>query len=426
MMYGYDAGVLGGLLLHEPFLEAIGHPTGEYTIPMIVSCYSLAAAVTALIISFFTFRLGRRGTIILGNLAAVIGSVIQASSYSIAQLVVGRIVTGFAIGCISSAVPTYLSETGNNIDSRGPANAFNAALLISGVPLAYWIDYGFIKYNTQFSWRVPIIFQCVFAITSGTCMFFLPDTPRILYAKSRIDEGDAALTQLNDLPLEHEKVQRTKREIMTIIETELEAAQSLHWTQFLTMGIVDRTPMKIIRRLCICFWLPMIREWMGSSLLAYYSSIILQSTGAKPSLISLLAGVLNIFFALGCYPLYFTIERVGRRSVLLYGACVMSVLMGVFMVLQLVEQTTAIGWASIGIIFVFLFVFGYAWQGCVWLYCSEIAPLEYRHVGGAFTACGEWLMTWLTVFVGPIGLANVGASFWGWVFSGNVVAIVFV
>ena len=96
------------------------------------------------------------------------------------------------------------------------------------------------------------------------------------------------------------------------------------------------------------------------------------------------------------------------------------------MVLQLVEQTTAIGWASIGIIFVFLFVFGYAWQGCVWLYCSEIAPLEYRHVGGAFTACGEWLMTWLTVFVGPIGLANVGASFWGWVFSGNVVAIVFV
>ena len=158
----------------------------------------------------------------------------------------------------------------------------------------------------------------------------------------------------------------------------------------------------------------------------YYSSIILQSTGAKPSLISLLAGVLNIFFALGCYPLYFTIERVGRRSVLLYGACVMSVLMGVFMVLQLVEQTTAIGWASIGIIFVFLFVFGYAWQGCVWLYCSEIAPLEYRHVGGAFTACGEWLMTWLTVFVGPIGLANVGASFWGWVFSGNVVAIVFV
>ena len=102
MMYGYDAGVLGGVLLHQPFLDAIDNPTGQYTIPMIVSAYSLAACVTALGISFFTFRLGRRGTIILGNVAAVVGSIIQASSYSVAQLVVGRIVTGFAIGYVQT------------------------------------------------------------------------------------------------------------------------------------------------------------------------------------------------------------------------------------------------------------------------------------------------------------------------------------
>jgi len=74
----------------------------------------------------------------------------------------------------------------------------------------------------------------------------------------------------------------------------------------------------------------------------------------------------------------------------------------------------------------FLFVFGYAWQGCVWLYCSEIAPLEYRHIGGAATAFGEWLMTFITVFAGPIGLTNIGWKFWIWVLSGNVVAIFFV
>lgn len=97
----YDAGVLGGLLLHQPFLDAIGNPTGEYTIPLIVSSYSLAACVTSAIVSTFAFRMGRRGTVFLGCVAAVFGSVIQASAYSIAQLVVGRICTGFAIGCIS-------------------------------------------------------------------------------------------------------------------------------------------------------------------------------------------------------------------------------------------------------------------------------------------------------------------------------------
>ncbi|KAK5107240.1 hypothetical protein LTR62_001594 [Meristemomyces frigidus] len=401
----YDAGVLGGVLLHKPFLDAIGNPTATYTIPMIVASYDLAAAVTAVGIAFFSFRMGRRGTVLLGNLMAIIGSVLQASAYSVAQLIVGRLCTGFAIGCISSAVPTYLSETGVEVGDRGPANAFNAILLISGVPLAYWIDYGFIMSDSQASWRVPIIFQCIFAIISGGTMYFLPDTPRWYYARNRWEEGDATLAQLNDAEITSEKVQRTRREILISIEAELEANASLSWKQFLTMGVVDKTRLKIVRRLC---------------------SVIL-STVARPSLVSLLSGVLNIFYALGCVPLYFTVERVGRRSVLLYGAIAMTILISVFTALAATGPGhPAIQWTAIGILFIFLFVFGYAWQGCVWLYCSEIAPLEYRHIGAAATASGEWLMTFITVFAGPIGFANIGWYFWLWVISGNVVAVVFV
>ncbi|KAK4959132.1 hypothetical protein LTR10_003931 [Elasticomyces elasticus] len=265
---------------------------------------------------------------------------------------------------------------------------------------------------------------------------------------SRWDEGDAALAQLNDSEVDSEKVQDTRREILAAIEAELEANASLNWKQFVTMGknikakrswgceafadypslpgFTDHTRLKVVRRLVMCFWLPMIREWMGSSLLAYYSSIIL-STVARPGLVSLLSGVLNIFYALGCVPLYFTVERVGRRSVLLYGAIVMTVLLSVFTALVAVGPGHPnIQWASIGVLFLFLFVFGYSWQGCVWLYCSEIAPLEYRHIGGAFTASGEWLMTFITVFAGPIGFDGIGWYFWLWVISGNVVAIIFV
>ena len=93
-------------------------------------------------------------------------------------------------------------------------------------------------------------------------MYFLPDTPRWYYARNRWEEGDAALAQLNDADVASEKVQRTRREILASIEAELEANSSLHWKQFLTMGIVDNTRMKIVRRLSMCFWLPMIREWV--------------------------------------------------------------------------------------------------------------------------------------------------------------------
>jgi MFS family permease len=60
---------------------------------MISSSYSLAACVTSLVVSTFAFQIGRRGTVILGCVAAVIGSVIQSASYSVAQLIVGRICT---------------------------------------------------------------------------------------------------------------------------------------------------------------------------------------------------------------------------------------------------------------------------------------------------------------------------------------------
>lgn len=110
----------------------------------------------------------------------------------------------------------------------------------------------------------------------------------------------------------------------------------------------------------------------------------------------------------------------------MYGAMTMTVLLTIFTILVAIPPTASIQWASIGIIFIFLFVFGYAWQGCVWLYCAEIAPLEYRHVGAAATAFGEWLMTFITVFAGPIGLTDIGWYFWLWVISGNVVAVIFV
>ncbi len=101
-------------------------------------------------------------------------------------------------------------------------------------------------------------------------------------------------------------------------------------------------------------------------------SVIL-STVAKPSLVSLLSGVLNIFFALGCVPLYFTVEKFGRRTILLYGAIAMTILISIFTALVATGPGhPAIQWASIAIIFMFLFTFGYAWQGCIWLYCSEM------------------------------------------------------
>jgi len=104
----------------------------------------------------------------------------------------------------------------------------------------------------------------------------------------------------------------------------------------------------------------------------------------------------------------------------------MILLLVIFIVLVAIQSTSDIRWASIAILWIYLFVMGYAYEGTIWLYCAEISPLEYRHIGGAATSTGEWLGTFLNVFVGPIGFDNCGWKYWFWVLSGNLTTLAFV
>lgn len=111
---------------------------------------------------------------------------------------------------------------------------------------------------------------------------------------------------------------------------------------------------------------------------------------------------------------------------MLYSACATTVLFIVFIALVAAGTSKAAQWVSVGVLFVIVFIMTYGWQATKFLYSSEIAPLEYRHIGGAFFSSGEWLMVFITVFASPIGLDNCGWSFWLFILAGNAAAVVFV
>lgn len=92
-MFGYDAGVLAGVQDTEPFLSAIGHPERQSTviIPMVASAYTLGAWVMSMAVSFMGSPMGRRNCILSGNILVLIGGALQASTFSVAQIIVGRV-----------------------------------------------------------------------------------------------------------------------------------------------------------------------------------------------------------------------------------------------------------------------------------------------------------------------------------------------
>ena len=124
----------------------------------------------------------------------------------------------------------------------------------------------------------------------------------------------------------------------------------------------------------------------GINLSVYYSTVIFLQVGLSDFLAQLLAAVMATAFALGTYPLPWTIERVGRRNVLIWSAVILTICMIVFVtMIGLPNPTNATQWTAVAAIVVYNFVFGYGWIGVPWLYGPEVSSRPFRE-GSILTA----------------------------------------
>lgn len=109
-LFGYDQGVMGGLLTLGSFLNLFpqidvqnpppgSNPTKASNIQGItVGGYTLGCFFGAVATIWLGNILGRKRTIMTGSTIMIIGAAIQASSFSLGQLIASRLITGFGNG----------------------------------------------------------------------------------------------------------------------------------------------------------------------------------------------------------------------------------------------------------------------------------------------------------------------------------------
>ncbi|CAG7986988.1 unnamed protein product [Penicillium salamii] len=375
---------------------------------MVASSYTLAATVCALAVSWLGMPLGRRGCIVMGDCLVVVGGIIQASSWSVAQMIFGRVLC---------------AEMSLTEKERGPEVAFQCIFLVGGCAVAYWVDFGFTHLDNQFSWRFPLALQSAIAAVSGVGMVMLPDTPRWYYVRGRLDEADEILSRLHDRPILDADVQNMRNSIMSSLRFETEETSKLNLLDLFW----DRSKLRVGRRLRIAFLILSVQQMMGINIAVYYSVKIFAQVGLSSEMSQLLAAVMNTIFAIGSIFLPFTIEKFGRRNILLYSAAGLTICLSIFIAMIGSPNPTLVKqWVAVGAIIVYNLVFGYGWIGVCWLYGPEISPLQFRHIGGAASAFGEWLFCFITVFAGGIGLEKVGWKLWLWCLLSCAVAVPFV
>ncbi|MEP7381920.1 MAG: MFS transporter [Gemmatimonadota bacterium] len=182
LLFGYDTGVISGAIL---FIRT-DFPLSSTAVEFVVSCVLAGALLGALGGGTLADRFGRRRVIIGTAMLFATGAIATALAPTLPWLIAGRFVVGAAIGVASFTTPLYISEVAP-VHIRGRLVSLNQLALTSGIVLSYLVDYGLS--GAADGWRWMFGLAAVPAMLLAVGMVFLPDSPRWLVARGRIDDA---------------------------------------------------------------------------------------------------------------------------------------------------------------------------------------------------------------------------------------------
>ncbi|CAN6656606.1 hexose transporter Hxt13p [Trichomonascus vanleenenianus] len=411
LLFGYDQGVMGGLLTLDSFkaqFPAMNAESGnnyEATVQgTCISIYEIGCMMGALSTMYFGDKFGRRKMIFTGSIIMTIGAILQFSSFQLAQLIIGRVVTGVGNGLITATVPSYQAECAKP-EVRGKLVMVEGALITCGIMISYWVDYGFsFITDSSISWRFPIAFQIVFAIFIFVFVLSLPESPRWLVKKNRIEEARMVFACFEDAEIDAPVVTKQMDDVMSSLVEEGKTHASLK--RLFTMD-----EKKHFHRLNLAFWIQCFQQITGINLITYYAATVYQnSIGMSGDMARLLAALNGTEYFIASWIAFYTIERFGRRKLMLFGAAGQAITMGILTATVwdgVVNNNNASGITAAVFLFVFNTFFAIGWLGMTWLYPAEIVSLEIRAPANGISTASNWIFNFLVVMITPIAFNNI-------------------
>lgn len=421
LLFGYDQGVFGGLIAIPSVLADLKIGASDANLQgTVVAIFDIGCLVGCLICAFFGEMLGRRIFIVIGALTIILGVGLQAGAADWRMMVGGRVVGGIGLGIETSFIPIWVSECARAAH-RGALVAVQMSIVLLGLVVAYWFDYGTVKnFTGGIVWRLPVAFQAVFVSITLVTIWALPESPRWLYKKGFVADADDVIARIYNVPVDDVYVTKHREEVMQALEAEKETVFRLKDIFF------DESKVNTSWRIWVCVIIQFLQQLGGINFVAYYATyLFINNLGMTQSTATLTSGGLSLVFWGGSLTAIYTVERFGRRPVLLWGAISCSTCMICYTIgLGVYNQASL----TMAVVFIFLFNFSFGASWCIvpWMYSPEVTPLHVRHIGTSLAVGTEWLMTFVVVKVGPIGVQNVGWRFYLLFCVFNVVQVIFV
>ncbi|VDB99738.1 unnamed protein product [Peniophora sp. CBMAI 1063] len=382
-LFGYDQGVMSGIITGPHFRSYFGEP-GPVETGTMVAVLEVGAFITSLAAGKVGDIMGRRGTLFIGAVVFAIGGAIQTFTTGFVVMIIGRVISGFGVGLLSTIVPIYQSEV-SPPNHRGALACMEFTGNIFGYASSVWLDYACSFIDSDLSWRVPLFFQVVIGAILAAGSLVMPESPRWLIDVDRDDEGFQVLVDLHggdpeDLIAKAE-YQEIKDRVMFERENGEARSYSIMWQRYK-------------RRILLAMSSQAFAQLNGINVISYYAPAVFESAGWVGRQAILMAGINAIIYLLATVPTWILVDRWGRRTILLSGAVIMGISLtatGWFMYIDIPQTPNAV----VICVIIYNAFFGYSWGPIPWLYPPEILPLTVRAKGVSLSTATNWAFNFL-------------------------------
>ncbi|KAL4808574.1 general substrate transporter [Aspergillus unguis] len=153
----------------------------------------------------------------------------------------------------------------------------------------------------------------------------------------------------------------------------------------------------------------MFQQMCGVNLITYYATTIFQQNlGLDPVRSRILAAAMGLTQPFGGFLAFFTIDRLGRRPLMLWSAGAMAICMAVLAGTTSTENNTGALVVAVVFLYLFQFIFTVGYSGLTFLYAAEMAPLQIRAAVSAVSTATVWVFNFLLAQITPVGFATIG------------------
>lgn len=391
-MFGYDSGVINGT---QKGLESAFN-LGRLGIGVNVGAILVGSSIGAFGAGRLSDLFGRRGVMMLAAALFLISALLAGAASTSVLFILARIVGGLGVGAASVISPVYISEvTPANI--RGRLSSVQQVMIITGLTGAFVANYLLAHYAGGSTaslwlgfpaWRWMFWLQAIPAAIYLLALLIIPESPRYLVIKRRDAEAQKVLARL----FGDAAAQRKLGEIRASLAAD-------HHKPKLS-DLVDKTTGKIRPILWTGIGLAVFQQLVGINVVFYYGATLWQAVGFSENdalMTNILSGVLSIG---ACLFTIATVDRVGRKPLLLIGSAGMAVALATMAYAFSTAVTGANGVVSLpgagGVIALiaanlYVIFFNASWGPVMWVMLGEMFPNQIRGSGLAVSGFAQWI-----------------------------------